>query len=70
MKTLIVVMGILQRKEKPVVLEYGSGGSTKFFSKMAGRYYAVESSPAFYHDVSAEIAELKNALRSTPGFEG
>ena len=43
-----------------VALEYGSGGSTRHFSKFANKYFSVESEPNFFHDVHGAIAAFPN----------
>ena len=43
-----------------IALEYGSGGSTKHFSRFAKEYYSIESDPAFFRDVQGAIQLLPN----------
>lgn len=48
---------------KTIMLEWGSGGSTLFFSPKVAQYYSIEHNPTWYHSVAQEIAKrsLKNA---------
>ena len=43
-----------------VALEYGCGGSTRHFARLAKEYYAIESVRAFFEDVSPAINALPN----------
>ena len=45
-----------------VVLEYGMGGSSIYFSKLVKKYYAVEASPEFYADVNSWSQLPQNAV--------
>lgn len=42
---------------RDVMLEWGSGGSTVFFSRMVERYYSIEHDPAWYNAVKHELTE-------------
>lgn len=41
-----------------VMLEWGSGGSTLYFSQCVQRYYSVEHDPLWYNAVQKEIAAM------------
>lgn len=43
-----------------IALEFGSGGSTAFFAQYSKMYYAIESSPKFFHDVNATVNSIPN----------
>lgn len=54
-REIAFIVGFLNNRD--TMLEWGSGGSTVYFSRIVHKYYSIEHDPAWYNAVKHELTE-------------